>query len=39
MRLYREESGYGRFGGAAGIAELTELRWITLETAPGHFPI
>lgn len=32
-------SGYGRFGGKAGIAEFTELRWITVETEPGHFPI
>jgi acyl-CoA reductase-like NAD-dependent aldehyde dehydrogenase len=32
-------SGYGRFGGKAGINEFTELRWITLETQPGHFPI
>ncbi|MCD9028719.1 aldehyde dehydrogenase [Luteimonas sp. BDR2-5] len=32
-------SGYGRFGGRAGIAEFTELRWITIETRPGHFPI
>lgn len=32
-------SGYGRFGGRAGIAEFTELRWITVETEPGHFPI
>jgi acyl-CoA reductase-like NAD-dependent aldehyde dehydrogenase len=32
-------SGYGRFGGRAGIAEFTELRWITLETQKGHFPI
>ena len=32
-------SGYGRFGGKAGIEEFTELRWITLETQPGHFPI
>jgi len=32
-------SGYGRFGGRAGIAEFTELRWITLETEPSHFPI
>ena len=32
-------SGYGRFGGAAGIDQFTELRWITIETAPGHFPI
>ncbi|MDQ0457820.1 aldehyde dehydrogenase [Rhizobium paknamense] len=32
-------SGYGRFGGKAGIAEFTELRWITMETQPGHFPL
>jgi acyl-CoA reductase-like NAD-dependent aldehyde dehydrogenase len=34
-----KSSGYGRFGGQAGIAEFTELRWITIETKPGHFPI
>ena len=32
-------SGYGRFGGQAGIAEFTELRWITVETQPGQYPI
>jgi len=32
-------SGYGRFGGRTGIAEFTELRWLTIETEPGHFPI
>ena len=32
-------SGYGRFGGKAGIAEFTELRWITIETQPGHYPL
>lgn len=32
-------SGYGRFGGKAGIEEFTELKWITIETKPGHFPI
>ena len=32
-------SGYGRFGGAAGIDAFTELRWITVETQPGHYPI
>jgi acyl-CoA reductase-like NAD-dependent aldehyde dehydrogenase len=34
-----KESGYGRFGGTAGIAEFTELRWITLATAAGQYPI
>lgn len=32
-------SGYGRFGGKAGIDAFTELRWITMETQPGHYPI
>jgi benzaldehyde dehydrogenase (NAD) len=32
-------SGHGRFGGKAGIDAFTELRWITIETQPGHFPI
>ncbi len=31
-------SGYGRFGGQAGIAEFTDLRWITIETEPQHYP-
>ena len=31
-------SGYGRFGGKAGIEAFTELRWITLQTAPRHYP-
>ena len=31
-------SGYGRFGGKAGIAEFTELRWITVQTTPRHYP-
>lgn len=34
-----KSSGYGRFGGQAGIAEFTDLRWITIETQPGHYPI
>lgn len=32
-------SGYGRFGGAAGIDQFTELRWLTIETLPGQYPI
>jgi acyl-CoA reductase-like NAD-dependent aldehyde dehydrogenase len=32
-------SGYGRFGGKAGIDSFTELRWITVETQPGFYPI
>jgi len=34
-----KSSGYGRFGGKAGIAEFTELRWITIATQPGRYPI
>jgi acyl-CoA reductase-like NAD-dependent aldehyde dehydrogenase len=30
-------SGYGRFGGKAAIAEFTDLRWITIESAQ-HYP-
>jgi benzaldehyde dehydrogenase (NAD) len=33
-----KESGYGRFGGRAGIESFTELRWITLQTAERHYP-
>jgi benzaldehyde dehydrogenase (NAD) len=31
-------SGYGRFGGKAGVNEFTELRWITMQTTPRHYP-
>jgi acyl-CoA reductase-like NAD-dependent aldehyde dehydrogenase len=34
-----KSSGYGRFGGLAGIAEFTELRWITVNTQHIHYPI
>jgi acyl-CoA reductase-like NAD-dependent aldehyde dehydrogenase len=34
-----KDSGYGRFGGKAGVAEFTDLRWITIETKDGHYPI
>ncbi|NQW01297.1 MAG: aldehyde dehydrogenase [Rhodospirillales bacterium] len=34
-----KDSGYGRFGGKAGIAEFTELRWMTIQDGPLHFPI
>ena len=32
-------SGYGRFGGKAGIDAFTELRWITIQTQKQHYPI
>lgn len=31
-------SGYGRFGSRAAINEFTELRWITMQTGPRHYP-
>ena len=31
-------SGYGRFGGKAGIEAFTDLRWITMQTTPRHYP-
>ena len=34
-----KSSGVGRFGGKAGIAEFTDLRWITIETDHAHYPI
>ncbi|MGC1593760.1 MAG: aldehyde dehydrogenase [Candidatus Acidiferrales bacterium] len=34
-----KDSGYGRFGGRAGIDEFTELRWITINTLSPHYPI
>ncbi|WP_029042104.1 aldehyde dehydrogenase [Cucumibacter marinus] len=32
-------SGYGRFGGEAGIHEFTDLRWITITEGELHYPI
>lgn len=34
-----KSSGYGRFGGMAGVAEFTDLRWITIQTASRHYPV
>ena len=31
-------SGIGRFGGKAGVAEFTELRWITIQMTERHYP-
>ncbi|MDO5103628.1 MAG: aldehyde dehydrogenase [Lautropia sp.] len=33
-----KDSGFGRFGGRAGIDAFTELRWITLQTSPRQLP-
>ena len=32
-------SGLGRFGGRAGVAEFTDLRWISVSTQHRHYPI
>jgi acyl-CoA reductase-like NAD-dependent aldehyde dehydrogenase len=32
------DSGYGRFGGRAGLEAFTDLRWITLQQRPKPFP-
>jgi acyl-CoA reductase-like NAD-dependent aldehyde dehydrogenase len=32
------DSGYGRFGGRAGLEAFTDLRWITLQQRPKQFP-
>lgn len=33
-----KDSGYGRFGGKAGIDAFTELRWISVQTTPRQYP-
>jgi acyl-CoA reductase-like NAD-dependent aldehyde dehydrogenase len=33
-----KSSGHGRFGGKAGIAEFTVLRWVTIEDPNQHYP-
>ena len=33
-----KSSGYGRFGGKAGINEFTDLRWVTIEDPNQHYP-
>jgi acyl-CoA reductase-like NAD-dependent aldehyde dehydrogenase len=34
-----KESGYGRFGGHAGINEFTEVNWVSIEDPEQHYPI
>ncbi|MBO6717948.1 MAG: aldehyde dehydrogenase [Rhizobiaceae bacterium] len=34
-----KSSGYGRFGGRAGIEEFTELRWISMRSEPEQYRI
>ena len=32
-------SGWGRFGGRAGLEQFTELRWITVQAGSRQYPI
>ena len=34
-----KDSGYGKFGGRAGLEEFTELRWVTIRRSPTPYPI
>ncbi|CAM3124149.1 salicylaldehyde dehydrogenase [Pseudomonas floridensis] len=34
-----KSSGYGNFGGKASIEHFTQLRWVTLQNGPRHYPI
>ncbi|MCF5201041.1 aldehyde dehydrogenase, partial [Pseudomonas syringae] len=34
-----KSSGYGSFGGKASIEQFTQLRWVTLQNGPRHYPI
>jgi acyl-CoA reductase-like NAD-dependent aldehyde dehydrogenase len=34
-----KNSGYGRFGGKAGIEAFSELRWMTIQLGPRQYPI
>lgn len=33
-----KESGWGRHGGLAALEEFTELRWVTMQRTPRHYP-
>jgi vanillin dehydrogenase len=34
-----KSSGWGRFGGRAALEEFTELRWMSIQQTPRHYPI
>lgn len=33
-----KDSGWGHFGGAFALDEFSQLRWITVQNEPRHFP-
>jgi acyl-CoA reductase-like NAD-dependent aldehyde dehydrogenase len=34
-----KDSGWGRFGGSAALDEFTDLRWMSVQHGPRHYPI
>ncbi|VVN99802.1 Vanillin dehydrogenase [Pseudomonas fluorescens] len=34
-----KSSGYGSFGGKAAVEHFTQLRWVTIQNGPRHYPI
>jgi acyl-CoA reductase-like NAD-dependent aldehyde dehydrogenase len=34
-----KSSGYGSFGSKASIDFFTQLRWVTIQNTPRHYPI
>jgi acyl-CoA reductase-like NAD-dependent aldehyde dehydrogenase len=34
-----KDSGWGRFGSGPALDEFTEMRWITYQREPRHYPI
>jgi acyl-CoA reductase-like NAD-dependent aldehyde dehydrogenase len=34
-----KDSGWGRFGGTAALEEFTDLRWLSVQHTPRHYPI
>jgi acyl-CoA reductase-like NAD-dependent aldehyde dehydrogenase len=34
-----KSSGYGSFGSSASIEHFTQLRWVTVQGGPRHYPI
>ncbi|MCY1435311.1 Vanillin dehydrogenase [compost metagenome] len=34
-----KSSGYGSFGARASVEHFTQLRWVTLQNGPRHYPI
>jgi aldehyde dehydrogenase (NAD+) len=35
---YEQDSGFGREGGMASIAEMSEVKWVTIQMGKREFP-